>query len=247
MITVLIVEDEPVVAEATAAYVGRVPGFVVGGLDHTGNAASRRLATTRFDLVLLDIYLPDMWGLDVVRQMRAGGDATDVIVATRARDLAVVLTAVSYGVAHYLIKPFGYAALRDKLRTYRTYRGRVSAAPPVVTQTEIDHIFAALRRESSVALPKGLSSESLHAVAAALRGAGAASGLSAGEIAARVGASRVTVRRYLEYLTETGLASRRSRYGGAHRPEHEYRWQEPDHDAAQHDLGLTSRGWSSRT
>jgi len=66
-------------------------------------------------------------------------------------------------------------------------------------------------------------------------------------MAAGGGASRVTVRRYLEYLTETGLASRRSRYGGAHRPEHEYRWQEPDHDAAQHDLGLTSRGWSSRT
>jgi response regulator of citrate/malate metabolism len=237
MITVLIVEDEPVIAEATAAYVGRVPGFVVGGLDHTGTAASRRLATNRFDLVLLDIYLPDMWGLDVVREMRARGDATDVIVATRARDLAVVQTAVSYGITHYLVKPFAYATLRDKLRSYRSYRDQVSAAPSVVTQSEIDHIFATLWSGSSVSLSKGLSSESLHAVSSALRDAGAASGRSATEIAAQVGASRVTVRRYLEYLAQAGLASRRSRYGGAHRPEHEYRWQEPGNEEVRHDQG----------
>lgn len=237
MITALIVEDEPVAAEAIATYVRRVPGFVVGGLVHTGTEGLRRLATTRFDLMLLDISLPDMNGLDVVRQIRGRGDATDVIVATRARDLAVVQTAVSYGVVHYLVKPFAYAALRDRLRSYQAYRGRVNAALSVVTQSEIDHILATLWSGGSVTLPKGLSSESLHAVASALRGAGAASGLSAGQVAARVGASRVTVRRYLEYLTQAGLAFRRPRYGGAHRPEFEYRWRAPDTDTSRHEQG----------
>jgi response regulator of citrate/malate metabolism len=183
-------------------------------------------------LVLLDIYLPDMSGLEMVRQMRAGGYTVDVMVVTRARDLAVVQAAVSYGIVHYLIKPFTFGVLREKLERYRAYRTQLSAAQPVITQSKIDHIFATLRGESLIDLPRGVSRDSLHAVAAALRSAGDAPGLSAGEAAVKIGASRVTVRRYLEYLVQVGLASRRTRYGGAHRPEIEYRWREP-HDGAE--------------
>jgi response regulator of citrate/malate metabolism len=228
VITVLIVEDDPVSAEAMAVYVERVSGFAVGGRASTGAEALRRLATVRFGLVLLDVYLPDMTGLDVVRQMRIHGHTADVIVVTRARDLGVVHAAVSYGIVHYLVKPFTFAALRNKLETYRTYRAELSAAEPVVTQSEIDHLLSTLRGAGPTELPKGISRESLNAVVAALRSADTTNGLSAGEVAARVGASRVTVRRYLEYLAQVGLAVRRIRYGGAHRPEVEYRWKKPD-------------------
>ena len=228
MISVLIVEDEQVAAEAITVYVQRVSGFAVGGHAPTGAEALRQLATGGFDLVLLDIYLPDMQGLDVVREMRARGHTTDVIVITRVRDLAVVQTAVSYGIGHYLVKPFTFGAFREKLKNYRAYRTELSGAEPVMTQSDIDHMVATLRSVSPIDLPKGISQKSLHAIATALRVDRDAAGESAGEIAARVGASRVTVRRFLEYLVDTGLASRRTRYGAAHRPELEYRWREPD-------------------
>ena len=83
-------------------------------------------------------------------------------------------------------------------------------------------MFTALRAMAVDTLPKGVGPESLHAVVAELRRSGAMSATQAGEV---LGTSRVTARRYLEYLTESGLAERRSRYGGAGRPEVEYRWR----------------------
>jgi response regulator of citrate/malate metabolism len=231
MINVLIVEDEPIAADAHAAYVARVPGFVVGGRARTGAEALRLLANSQVELVLLDIYLPDAYGIDVVRAMRAAGHTADVIAVTRARDLEVVRAAVSYGILYYLIKPFTFSTLRDRLQHYRAYREELTSGRRVVGQHEIDHMLTTLRTTEQTDPPKGLSRESLDAVAAALESVRGGTGLSAAEMAVRLGASRVTARRYLEYLADIGLAVRRSRYGGAHRPQVEYRWQALDgHD-----------------
>ena len=113
-IGVLIVEDEPVAADAHVAYVGRVRGFGVRGKAHDGAEAIRQLGdpSSGIDMVLLDMYLPDMHGLDVVRAMRTAGHRADVIAVTSARDLEVVRAAVSQGIVQYLLKPFTFAALR---------------------------------------------------------------------------------------------------------------------------------------
>lgn len=73
-------------------------------------------------------------------------------------------------------------------------------------------------------LPKGYSAPTLNLVGAALREAGAGVDLSAREVAAACGVSRVSARRYLELLTERGLAELRPRYGATGRPEHRYAW-----------------------
>ncbi|WP_327009905.1 response regulator [Dactylosporangium sp. NBC_01737] len=223
MIRVLVVEDEPIAADAHVVYVGRVPGFEVAGSAGTGADALRRLGRVPVDLVLLDMHLPDLHGLEVVRAMRAAGHRADVIAVTSARDLAVVRAAVSQGIVQYLLKPFVFATLRDKLERYRDYRRQVLDAGSVSDQHEVDRLLATLRSADPVNLPKGMSQESLDAVSASLRGADA--GRSAAEIAAVLGASRVTARRYLEHLAEVGLASRHARYGNAGRPEVEYRWK----------------------
>jgi response regulator of citrate/malate metabolism len=236
MISVLIVEDETIAAEALEQYVNRVPGFVVTGTVRTGKEALRRLALERVGLVLLDIYLPDMSGIDVVQAMRAVGQTSDVIVVTQARDLKVVQAAASFGVIHYLVKPFTFSALRAKLERYRTYHEQLNAPHPFATQADIDRILAALHATTGAHLPKGMSRDSLYGVAAILRRhLPEATGLSAGEVAAELGASRVTARRYLEYLAESGLVLRRTRYGGAHRPEAEYRWSGPAASPADQD------------
>jgi response regulator of citrate/malate metabolism len=190
---------------------------------HDGAAAIRLLGnrSLRIDLVLLDMYLPDMHGLDVVRAMRTAGNRADVIAVTSARDLEVVRAAVSQGVVQYLLKPFTFAALRGKLERYAAYRQQLGG-DVASGQQEVDRMLATLRGNDTNSLPKGMSPDSLDAVVAVLRPS--AKSLSSTQVAAMVGASRVTARRYLEHLADSGLVIRRSRYGSAGRPEVEYRW-----------------------
>ena len=222
MIRTLVVEDDPVAAAAHVAYVERVRGFDVAASAASGADALRALATTPVDLVLLDVHLPDTNGLEVLRRMRAAGHTTDVIMVTRARDLAVVQAAVAFGATQYLVKPFTFSAVRRKLEGYLEYRERLGAGP-VVAQDDVDDLFGRLRAPAEAGgLPKGVNRESLDAVRAALE---AAEGCTAAEVADVIGASRVTARRYLEYLVETGLAERTARYGPTGRPQTEYRWR----------------------
>ncbi|WP_433558289.1 response regulator [Pseudonocardia xinjiangensis] len=224
MIRTLIVEDDPIAAAAHASYVGRVHGFEVTGSAGSGAEALRMLSARAVDLVLLDVHLPDTSGLEVLRRMRAAGHTTDVIMVTRARDLAVVQAAISFGATQYLVKPFTFSAVRTKLEGYLGYRSRLGSGP-MVAQEDVDDLFRTLRAPVEAGgLPKGVSRESLDAVARTLAGAGG-TGLTAAEVAATLGTSRVTARRYLEYLAETGLVERHSRYGGTGRPQAEYRWR----------------------
>ncbi|MFR9775235.1 response regulator [Micromonospora sp. MS34] len=221
-IRVLVVEDEPLLAEAHRAYTERVPGFVVVGVAHTAREAMavlRQRGGADVDLVLLDFRLPDLPGLDVCRALRAAGSSIDVLAVTSVRDLAVVRTAVSLGVTHYLLKPFTFAAFRDKLERYAEYRRQALAEGEVAAQHEVDRMFATLRGAARHTLPKGLDEHTLNTVLAAL----GADGRSATEVSRRTGISRVTARRYLEYLVAADRAVRAPRYGTPGRPEVEYR------------------------
>jgi response regulator of citrate/malate metabolism len=228
-IRVLVVEDEPVTAEAHAAYLGRVAGFEAAGVAHTGAEAVRLLRDARrpdgtiagIDLILLDVNLPDTTGIELCRSLRAAGIEIDVIAVTAVRDAAVVRSAVSLGIVQYLIKPFAFSAFAEKLAAYRDYHARVGSAV-VTDQQEVDASFAALRTTSGADLPKGLTRETLDRVRAAVRHAPAGA-VSAAELAAALDLSRVTARRYLEHLADTGVVERSARYGTPGRPEVEYR------------------------
>ncbi|MDQ0382193.1 response regulator [Amycolatopsis thermophila] len=222
MIRVLVVEDDQVAAEAHRTYVERVPGFAVAAVVHSGAEALRFFDRDSADLVLLDFYLPDTHGLAVCRALRAAGNLVDVIAVTSARDLAVVKAAVSVGVVQYLIKPFTFSSLRDKLERYAEFRDSFGEGE-VLGQSEVDRALAALRSPVAQALPKGMSGQTLDAVVSALRAE--PDGLSAGAAATATGVSRVTARRYLEYLADNGLARREPRYGQVGRPEVWYRVQ----------------------
>ncbi|MDH6125578.1 response regulator [Kitasatospora sp. GP82] len=229
MIDVLVVEDDPVAAAAHTLYVRRTPGFRVADTVHTCTDALRRLeraraAGTPVDLVLLDLYLPDGHGLQLCRTMRAAGHSADIIAVTSARDLAMVRQAVSAGVVQYLLKPFSGAALHDRLERYARYRDTLARTGEATGQDEVDQALAALRAAPDrSALPKGLSAPTLEAVAAVLRDA--ETGLSSAAAGAAAGVSRITARRYLEHLVDTGLAVREPQYGQVGRPELCYRWR----------------------
>jgi response regulator of citrate/malate metabolism len=232
VIDVLIVEDDLPSAEALAEYIDRLPGFALAGHARNGVDGLRRLAAGHVDLVLLDIYLPDITGLQVLRRLRGAGNTVDVVAVTRARDLAVVQAAVSYGVAQYLVKPFTFNSVRQRLERYEAFRAKKTEQAFLLAQTDIDTLLGRLRDAGDAGgLPKRISRESLHAVVATLNVPGEARGTSASELAGVLGTSRVTARRYLEYLVDAGLVRRRARYREAGRPELEYTWLQ-DHDAA---------------
>ncbi|MFG1706145.1 response regulator [Nonomuraea sp. M3C6] len=216
MISVLVVEDEEITAEANRIYVERVPGFEVAGVVRSGGEALRFLRKRPVDLLLLDLYLPDMHGLEVCRAVRAGGLMCDVIAVTSARDLTMVRSAVSLGVSQYLLKPFTYATLAEKLTRYARFKEEAGMA---VGQGDVDRVLGTLRGSSE--LPKGMARDTLDTVVARLRGR--PEGMAAQAVADAIGVSRVTARRYLEYLVELGIAARIPQYGGVGRPELLYR------------------------
>lgn len=224
---VLIVEDDPMTAEAHADYVRRVPGFTVAAVSLSGHEALARYddlaaAGTPVDIVLLDMNLTDSHGLEVAKRMNSRGHGADIIAITAVRHLQVIKSAISTGVTQYLIKPFTFAAFREKLENQRAFRLNLNGAGSLATQASVDNALSALRSVSPDRLPKGLIAETLAAISAEVQEA--SSPVSATEVGARLELSRVTVRRYLEHLVATKQAVKQPRHGTPGRPEYEYRW-----------------------
>ena len=160
MITVLIVEDEPLIAEAHQTYLGRLEGFSVAAVAHTARdamrAASEAAATeTPIDLVLLDIGLPDANGIALASALSGLRPAPDIITITSERDLEMVRAAVGHGALAYLLKPFTFAAFRDRLERYRRYREALPAGTEAASQAEVDRALAELRVSDRTAGAQG--------------------------------------------------------------------------------------------
>jgi response regulator of citrate/malate metabolism len=219
MIRTLIVEDDYHVATIHAAYVKRVVGFEVAG--HAASVASALDAVRRLgpDLVLLDLYLPDGSGLDLIRGVEV--PRPDFLVISAARDMASVREAMQLGTVHYLVKPFGFAQLEERLAAYRSLFKRLERAGPAgeAEQHEVDAMFGALRGPAPVA--KGRSGPTMSAVLDLLREGGEA--LSAAQVADAIGISRSTAQRYLSQLEQEGRVEVRLQYGATGRPEHLFR------------------------
>lgn len=226
MIRVLVVDDDFMVARVHSGFVERTPGFTVVGTAHTGAEAIKAAERLRPDLVLLDIYLPDMTGLTVLQQLRWDPRTdVDVIVVSAASDVDSVKQTLRGGVVHYLIKPFRYQDLRERLDHYAERHQRLGALAgsrqEKSRQEQVDRIFAAPVAVRAT-MPKGLTAETAALVRNAL-GAAGEHGLSAAECAEQTGLSRVSARRYLEHLVASGAAEVRSRYGTTGRPERRFR------------------------
>jgi response regulator of citrate/malate metabolism len=224
VISTLIVEDDYHVATIHSAYVRKVRGFTVAG--HASSAAGaraeiRRLAPT---LVLLDLYLPDGHGLDLVREtlVRKDHHQPDFLVITAARDMASVRTAMQLGTVHYLVKPFSFTQLEERLNAYRELRGRLERIDEA-EQHDVDTLYGLLGGPAPQ--PEGKSAPTMSRMRALLQAS--PRDLSAADIAEQIGISRPTAQRYLAELARQGKIELRLHYGGTGRPEHRYRITTP--------------------
>ena len=224
-IRTLVVDDDFAVAAVHRAFLDTLPEFTVVGEAHRGMDALRAVEELHPDLVLLDIHLPDISGLEVLARLRArSGAPVDVIAITAAREVETVRQAMSRGVDHYLVKPFTRVAFLERMNAYLAQRAEVLRVgrDSVLDQEAVDQLLAAgQRKPRSAALPKGLSAVTLRLVTEALK---ATEGdMSAQEVGDRAGVSRVSARRYLEHLVAIGKAEVQPRYGVSNRPAHGYR------------------------
>ncbi|MFB7509369.1 response regulator [Streptomyces broussonetiae] len=230
MIDVLVVDDDFRVAEINAKYVGKVPGFRVAARAHSTAQALATVERGTVDLVLLDHYLPDGTGLDLVHRMREQGHSTDVIMITAASEVTTVQQAMRLGALHYLVKPFTFAALRTRLESYAALRRTVDrvGGRGLTGQEQVDRIFGALRTApapSAPGLPSGHSEPTTDLICGVLHRADQP--LSAHEVAVRTGLSRSTAQRYLRHLEQVGRLRLSLKYGDTGRPEHRYAWVAP--------------------
>ena len=221
-VKVLLAEDDRQIAEIQRQYLDRIDGFEVIGMAHSLKSTREMTENLAPDLLLLDIHFPDGNGLDFVNQLREGKQQTDVILVTAARDVEMLKTAIYGGVFDYIVKPLIFDRIRESLERYREQLTRLQELD-TVDQSDIDAIMLrgrAVSRQGEPALPKGVDILTLNKVRDFL--ASAEQSIAASDVGDRLGVSRTTARRYLEYLVSTRELQVDLSYGGVGRPERYY-------------------------
>ena len=209
---VLIVDDDFHVAKLHAAYVDSVPGFLALAPVGSASLALQAIHSLRPDLVLLDVYLPDASGLDLLQQLDV-----DTMILSAASDAESLRKAFRRGALAYLLKPFTAESLSQQLRSYARYR-RLLGQPGALDQGSVERAKRALIPGDMTPSARPRSATE----AAVLESLVAGEQYSAAEVATRVGVSRATAQRYLSSLADDGAVDIQLRYGTTGRPEHRY-------------------------
>lgn len=224
-IKVIIVDDDPMVMEVNRQFVEATGGFEIIGLAQSGKEALTMIDMQQPDLVILDHFLPDLNGMDVLVELRRQNQPVDVILVTAARDSETVQSVFRYGAIDYIVKPFRFDRFKSALENYKALR--LNLAKDVLNQEEIDDLAHAKGKLQHSELqasaddpPKGLNAITLKQILLFLLNQNEA--LSAEEVAEGVGLARVTARRYLDYLEKTKKIKLEVQYGTIGRPINRY-------------------------
>ncbi len=222
-IRLLIIEDDRKIAEIQRRFVERLENVELCGIAHTLANARDQIDVLAPDLILLDVYLPDGNGLDLLRELRASDSSSDVILITAAKEVESLRSALRGGVFDYILKPLVFERLEEAVNRYRDHLSHLSGIVQVA-QKEVDILLPRSSGEPSRTkqqerLPKGIDSITLDKIREVV-----ASGQqwSAEEVGNAIGASRTTARRYLEFLVGMGELTAEVTYGSVGRPERRY-------------------------
>lgn len=222
MIRVLILEDDPMVAEFNKRYLEQIEGFQLQAVVSSVDEALAILDRQEIDLILLDIFMPGRNGLDLLSEIREKGEGVDVILITAASDIQSVKKALRYGAVDYLIKPFEFERFRAALSAYRE-EVQFMKELETLSQEELDKRL--LHKEQPIMpaeLPKGLMRNTLKTVWETIQDRQGAP-FSTEELANRVGISRVSMSKYLKFLVDIGAVEVEISYGSVGRPVYKYR------------------------
>ena len=222
MIRTIIVEDDPMVADLAAGYLERIDGF---SLDHTARSAEDALDLLRachVDLVLLDVFMPGMDGMELLRIIKSQFFHADVIMITAAQSSEDILKALRLGVADYIVKPFTYERFRESMLQFQEKRRLLMSPEVAITQDILDRRIFIKKPERGAGRPKGIDAQTLETVVSVLKEQPGLFSLK--DIERVAGISRISLKKYFDYLAETGRLGSSKGYGGQGRPVTLYNW-----------------------
>ena len=222
MINVLIVEDDPMVASINKRYVESIEGFRVAGTATNGEEALRLIKNRNIDLIILDIYMPRIDGISFLKKIRQNNITIDVILVTAAKEIESFDQSMALGAVDYLVKPFEYERFKKSLENYRR-RHKILSGKDVIRQEDIDKMSHAGSGERGKSTPKGLHIKTLNRVRNYMCNKKGEL-VSAEEAANALSITKVTVRRYLDYLASIGEIEIEVEYGAVGRPTNLYRF-----------------------
>ena len=205
---VLIVEDDPMVAMINEQYVTKNPDFSVAASCRSGKEALEFLSSNKVDLVVLDVFMPYMDGLETLKKIRENRYQTEVIMVTAANDTSTLEQTMHLGVVDYLIKPFALERFQIALEKFATKVSTLNKNKSgLLDQTSIDSIISGggrgelseIQNEEEL-LPKGIQSKTLKMIKDYFEEN--PQWQTGDTVAHKLGLSIVTVRHYLNYLVE---------------------------------------------
>ena len=220
---VIIVEDDPLVAQLNSQYLSRLEGVVRQGIFSNGADALEFLKANPVDLAIMDVYMPTMNGLELLRAIRGAGIQTAVIMITAATEMQVVGEALRLGIEDYIIKPFSFQRLQETVQNYQNKISlvrRQDKADQAVVDQLLRNAFAS--QGTTRELRKGLNAKTLESIESLIR-ENPDRPHTCESISAESGLSKVTVRHYLNYLMETGVLRSSIDYETGGRPRVLYR------------------------
>ena len=220
---VIIVEDDPLVAQLNSQYLTRLEGVELQGVFSNGADALEFLKVNPVDLAIMDVYMPTMNGLELLRAIRGAGIQTAVIMITAATEMQVVGEALRLGIEDYIIKPFSFQRLQETVQNYQNKISlvrRQDKADQAVVDQLLRNAFAS--QGTTRELRKGLNAKTLESIESLIREYPDCPH-TCESISAESGLSKVTVRHYLNYLMETGVLRSSIDYETGGRPRVLYR------------------------
>jgi two-component system response regulator DctR len=212
-ITVFIVEDDPMVLEVNKGFLNKMSGFQLIGEAVNGRDAYEKIIIQKPNLILLDMFLPDMTGMELFLKIRAQRIPSDIIMITAARDAPTVQESLRLGAIDYLIKPFRFDRFERALLQYKNSTKNLLSTT-TINQEDIDQ-WLGIQHEI-LELPKGLNNITMEQILGYLTTHQAP--VTSEQLAQNVGMARVTVRKYLDFLATKGTVHIELKYGTVGRP-----------------------------
>lgn len=218
---VILVEDDPMVQELLRQFIEKIDGFTIVGTASNGAEGLRLVRSLTPDLAIIDLYMPHIGGMEMVKGLRSEEIFIDTIIITAARDIETIHKVLQQGALDYIIKPFTYERIKKSLENYRLFRLTLNGKQ-TLTQQELDELLAknGEQERQNKLLPKGLNSNTLIKIIDFI--SNHKKFVSADDVAEHIGIARVTARRYLDYLEKEGKVRIHVQYGGIGRPVNRY-------------------------
>ena len=216
----VIVEDDIMVAAINREFALKTPELNIVATFYNGKEALDFLSKNSIDLLLLDIYMSGYTGLELLKELRQQGNMTDAIIISAANDAEHIDEAFHLGIIDYLIKPFTYSRFHDAVQKFLLRRSLQLKG--TYTQHDIDKILET-SSDSFCVLKKGLQQQTLDKIWECLMAEkNHGQFLTSEKISEETNFSKMTIRRYMNYLIEEKKAVSRINYSTGGRPSIEY-------------------------